>query len=81
MTVGCWSFGGGEGSYWGPQDQQDVDRLISVALERGVNFFDTAFLYNEGASEISLGKALVGRRDNAVICNKIPVLPADQLSG
>ncbi|MGN1073537.1 MAG: hypothetical protein ACI4QB_00975 [Eubacteriales bacterium] len=39
ICVGCWSFGGGEGSYWGLQAQEDVDRLTDAALDSGVNFF------------------------------------------
>jgi myo-inositol catabolism protein IolS len=69
LGIGCWSFGGG--SYWGEQRQDDVDRVVHGALDRGVNFFDTAEVYNDGASESSLGIALKGRRDRAVICTKV----------
>jgi len=69
--VGCWSFGGDKNSYWGVQDQKEVDYIVSKALDMGVNFFDTAFMYNDGDSERSLGTALKGKRDQAVICNKI----------
>jgi aryl-alcohol dehydrogenase-like predicted oxidoreductase len=34
LTVGCWSFGGDRESYWGAQDQADVDALVAEALER-----------------------------------------------
>ena len=71
LTIGCWSFGGGEGSYWGAQNQADVDALVGAALDRGINFFDTAIGYNNGQSEASLGKALKGRRKEAIICNKM----------
>jgi len=79
LCIGCWSFGGEAGSYWGPQAQSEVDALVGEALDRGVNFFDTAFIYNDGASEISLGKALKARRKEAVICNKILVQDREQL--
>ena len=69
MTVGCWAFGGGE--YWGAQSQQDVDTVVHAALDNGVNTFDTAEVYNAGESERSLGLALKGRRDRAVIISKI----------
>ena len=69
MTVGCWSFGGGE--YWGYQAQSDVDNVISAALDNGINAFDTAEMYNDGESEKALGKALKGRRNEAVIISKI----------
>ena len=79
IMVGCWSFGGGDGSYWGEQNQADVDALVSQALDQGINFFDTAVAYNEGKSEVSLGKALKGRRKEAVICDKILIQEKDQL--
>jgi aryl-alcohol dehydrogenase-like predicted oxidoreductase len=69
MTVGCWPFGGGE--YWGEQSQKDVDQVVHTALDSGVNTFDTAEMYNNGESERSLGKALKGRRNEAVIISKI----------
>ncbi len=40
------------------------------ALDLGVNYFDTAEGYQEGNSEITLGKALKGRRDEAVVATK-----------
>ncbi|MDR1155597.1 MAG: aldo/keto reductase [Bacteroidales bacterium] len=69
ITVGCWSFGNGE--YWGKQLQKDVDETVRLALDMGVNTFDTAEAYNEGESECALGKALNGRRHEAVIISKI----------
>jgi myo-inositol catabolism protein IolS len=70
IGIGCWAFGGGD--YWGPQDQKDVDAVVGMALERGVNFFDTAEAYNDGRSETALGLALKGRRQKAIIGTKIP---------
>ena len=69
LGVGCFSFGGG--SYWGEQSQRDVDEVVASAVDLGVNFFDTAETYNNGASETALGEALRGRRDAAVVCSKI----------
>jgi len=77
--MGCWSFGGEEGSYWGEQKQADVNALVAEALDRGINFFDTAIAYNNGKSELSLGKALKGKRKDAVICDKIVIKDKDQL--
>jgi aryl-alcohol dehydrogenase-like predicted oxidoreductase len=69
IAVGCWSFGNGE--YWGKQLQKDVDEIVCLALDMGINTFDTAEAYNEGESESALGKALNGRRHEAVIISKI----------
>ena len=68
IAIGCWAFGGG--SYWGAQAQGDVDAVVSAALERGYELFNTAEGYNDGASEASLGAALKGRRDRALISTK-----------
>lgn len=69
ITIGCWSFGGGE--YWGKQSWRDVHDVVNTALDAGINAFDTAEMYNNGESEYSLGKALKGRREQAVIISKI----------
>lgn len=70
MSIGCWSFGGG--SYWGQQSQADCNQVVHSAIERGIRLFDTAEIYNDGASEEALGKALKGIRNQAVIMDKIP---------
>jgi aryl-alcohol dehydrogenase-like predicted oxidoreductase len=69
LGIGCWAFGGG--TYWGSQNQADVDRVVGRALDEGVNYFDTAEGYNAGASEESLGQALRGRRSQAIIGTKV----------
>ena len=69
LTVGSWQFGGGD--YWGEVPQQNADDVVSAALDMGINTFDTAEVYNNGESERSLGKALKGRRDEAIVISKI----------
>jgi len=46
------------------------EKLVHHALDRGVNYFDAADSYSGGASEITLGRALKGRRDEVVIISK-----------
>ncbi len=75
LGIGCWAYGGGEGDYWGAQDQKDVDGVVARALDAGINYFDTAEAYNGGHSEGALGRALQGRRQQAIIGTK--VLPAN----
>ncbi|WP_077615192.1 aldo/keto reductase [Caenibacillus caldisaponilyticus] len=53
-----------------PKDEKEAIYLIHEALDRGVNFFDTADLYDQGRIETVLGKALKGRRDQAIIATK-----------
>ena len=57
---------------FGSQDvpQSEVNRIIDVALEAGVNFIDTANTYNDGRSEETLGNALEGRIDRVVMATK-----------
>ncbi len=69
LGMGCWAYGGGK--YWGNQNQKDVDDMVQVALDQGINYFDTAEVYNDGQSEISLGLALKGRRREAIIGTKV----------
>ena len=45
--------------------------LIHLAIEKGINFFDTADLYNKGHNETMLGKALAARRNEVVISSKV----------
>ncbi len=70
LGLGCWSFGGG--NYWGQRDQKDVEAIVNTSLDLGINYFDTAELYNEGRSEESLGQALKSvARDSVVIGSKV----------
>ena len=71
LGAGCWSFGGSEQDYWGAQDERDAVEVVEAALAQGVTYFDTAEAYNEGRSETALGKALGGRRSQAIIGSKV----------
>ncbi len=51
-------------------DEAETKRIVDMALDRGVNFFDTANTYAGGRSEEFLGNALSGRRRDAVIATK-----------
>jgi aryl-alcohol dehydrogenase-like predicted oxidoreductase len=51
-------------------DAAETAEIIHAALDAGVNFFDTADIYNAGVSEEHIGQALEGRRDQAIIATK-----------
>jgi uncharacterized protein len=51
--------------------------LVRLALDRGVNYFDTAEGYRGGESETTLGKALRGSRDRVLIASKVSAQPTD----
>jgi aryl-alcohol dehydrogenase-like predicted oxidoreductase len=59
---GCMSLGEG-----GP----DTERLIHRAIELGINFFDTADLYNKGLNETCIGRMLQGKRDQVILATKV----------
>jgi len=63
VPVFCFGTGtfGGKGelfSAWGNTDVAEAKRLIDICMEAGVNFFDTADVYSQGASEEILGQAI-----------------------
>jgi aryl-alcohol dehydrogenase-like predicted oxidoreductase len=62
VAFGCMSLGA---------DHAANERLIHAALDRGVDLFDTADLYQHGDNEVTLGRALQGRRHSAVIATKV----------
>ena len=63
LCLGTMTFGG-------QTDAAEAGRIIDAAVDRGVNFFDTANIYTGGESERILGKALQGRRDRLVVATK-----------
>jgi aryl-alcohol dehydrogenase-like predicted oxidoreductase len=70
ICLGCMSFGDPDWRPWVLPEEEGVE-LVERALDLGVNFFDTANVYSEGESERILGKALEGRRDEAVVATKV----------
>jgi len=56
---------------WGNPDHDDCVRIIHAALDQGINFVDTADMYSDGESEVIVGKALRGRRDDIVLATKV----------
>jgi len=52
-------------------DEERTAQIIHEALDVGINFIDTADIYNAGVSEELVGKALRGRRDEALIATKV----------
>ncbi len=62
---------GGHG--WGIVQEQELINAVHAALDRGINFFDTADTYGLGQSELTLGRALGSRRSKAVIASKFGV--------
>ncbi|KHJ55234.1 aldo/keto reductase [Aureimonas altamirensis] len=72
LSFGGGTFGGSGPLFgnWGRSDTSEASRLVDICLEAGVNLFDTADVYSNGASETVLGEAIKGRRDTVLISTK-----------
>src|SRR5690242_7857463 len=71
VGVGAWAMGGGGWAFgWGPQDDADSVAAIHAALDRGVNWIDTAAVYGLGHSEEVVARALAGRSNRPYIFTK-----------
>lgn len=68
LGFGCWGLGGG----WGPRDDAQAKVALERALELGVNFFDTAYVYGDGHSERILGEVLRRTSRPFRVATKVP---------
>ncbi|MDR0400977.1 MAG: aldo/keto reductase [Treponema sp.] len=64
LSLGTMMFGG-------QTNEPDSIAIMDYAFEQGVNFFDTANVYNQGESERIVGKWLRGRRDRMILATKV----------
>jgi aryl-alcohol dehydrogenase-like predicted oxidoreductase len=62
VSFGCMSL---------QQNNEGNEELIRQAIDLGINYFDTADLYDMGANESLLGKALQGKREKVIIAGKV----------
>lgn len=62
VSFGCMSLG---------MDDADNARIIHRAVALGINFFDTADLYEKGFNESSVGKAFKGKRKDVILATKV----------
>ena len=64
----------GMSDFYGPGDDDESIATIHRALDLGVTFFDTSDMYGPHTNEVLVGKALGGRRDEAVIATKFGIV-------
>lgn len=72
LSLGTGTFGGTNEFFgrWGQTGVKEASGMLDICFENGINFFDTADVYSQGASEEILGKALKGRRQDAIVATK-----------
>ena len=70
LGLGCM----GMSEFYGSADDVESVRVLHRALELGMNFFDTADMYGPFRNEELLGRALVDRRDQAVVATKFGIM-------
>ncbi len=68
VALGAMKFG--TNAKLGNLGQEDTTRMVKLALDRGINFIDTADVYSQGESETLLGNTLKGIRDEIVLATK-----------
>jgi aryl-alcohol dehydrogenase-like predicted oxidoreductase len=78
VALGTMQFGGKMNM--GNLGQEDTTRLVRLALDRGINFIDTADVYSLGESETLVGNALQGVRAEIVLATKFRLPMSDNLN-
>src|ERR1700678_4189884 len=75
VGFGAWAIGGGGWEFgWGPQDDEQSIAAIHHALERGINWIDTAAAYGFGRSERIVGGAREGLAERPYVFTKCSLL-------
>jgi aryl-alcohol dehydrogenase-like predicted oxidoreductase len=69
VALGTMQFG--DRMNMGNLGQEDATRMVKLALDRGINFIDTADVYSLGQSETLVGNALRGVRQEIVLATKV----------
>ncbi len=62
IGLGCWQFSKQKnlaGKFWPVLQDEIINKVVALSLEGGINWFDTAEVYGNGASELALSKALL----------------------
>lgn len=67
ISLGTWQVGGKWGSGFDPKN---ADRIINSAIDQGVNFIDTADVYENGLSETAVGRVVRSRSEDIFVASK-----------
>ena len=71
IGFGAWAIG----SHWGTQSDEDSFEALNIAIDKGVNFIDTAFIYGEGKSERMVAELCKQRSERIYVTTKTPPSP------
>ena len=72
FCFGAMTFGGtGTWTHVGTTQQEEATKLVGIAFDAGINFFDTANVYSTGISEQILGKSLGSKRKDIILATKV----------
>lgn len=66
ISFGAWAIGG----FWGSVSEEDAMAALNQAVERGINFIDTADVYGDGRSERLIAKLKKSRKEEIVVATK-----------
>ncbi|UII22115.1 aldo/keto reductase [Fulvivirga ligni] len=67
ISLGTWQVGGKWGSKF---DNKSADQIINTAIDNGVNFIDTADVYEDGLSEQAVGRVVNSRKEKIYVASK-----------
>jgi aryl-alcohol dehydrogenase-like predicted oxidoreductase len=73
LALGAMNFGA-----IGRTTQDEATAIVDAALDGGINLVDTADMYGQGESEVMVGKAVAGRRDDIVLATKATMPMGDE---
>jgi len=68
IGFGAWAIG----SHWGAQSDEDSREALNTAIDKGVNFIDTAFIYGQGKSERIVAQLRKARSERIYVTTKTP---------
>jgi aryl-alcohol dehydrogenase-like predicted oxidoreductase len=68
VGFGVWTLTTG---WWGEHDEAEVVRMLRLAYDLGITFFDNADVYGDGRAETLMGKALADVRDRCIYATKV----------
>jgi aryl-alcohol dehydrogenase-like predicted oxidoreductase len=73
IGYGAWEAGG---TAWGANESEEVViDAIRAGLDAGIDWIDTAEVYGDGVSEVLVGRAIAGRRDELTLATKVATAP------